>query len=63
MAVLKMTTPSHIGLAGTGISGGFTLLGFLEYATPVMQAISLLIGIAVGVVTFLYYYRKIKRGE
>ena len=51
------------GVAGTTIAGGFTVLGFLSASVPVLQAISLLIGIAVGVVTFAYYWIKIRKGS
>ena len=51
------------GLAGTTIAGGFTVVGFLSNSIPVLQAISLLVGIAVGVVTFVYYWIKIRKGK
>ena len=51
------------GLIGTSVAGGFTVVGFVSNAIPTLQAISLLAGIAVAVVTFIYYYRKIKKGE
>lgn len=51
------------GLVGTSVAGGFTLIGFISNAIPVLQAISLLVGIAVAAVTFIYYYRKVKKGE
>lgn len=57
--------PSHIsgtgpGVVGTSIAGSFTLVGFINTSLPVLQAISLLIGSAVGIMTFVYYYRKVK---
>lgn len=48
------------GVAGTAIAGGFTLTGFLAEHIPVLQAVSLLIGIAVGLITFAYYVKKIR---
>ena len=51
------------GLVGTSVAGGFTVVGFVSSAIPALQAISLVSGIAVAVVTFIYYYRKIKKGE
>jgi hypothetical protein len=48
------------GLIGTGVAGGFTIVGFVTKALPVLQAISLLIGCAVGIVTFLYYLKNIR---
>lgn len=48
------------GIVGTGLAGSFTLVGFINSSLPILQALSLLIGIAVGVVTFVYYFRKIK---
>jgi hypothetical protein len=50
-------------VAGTTIAGGFTVVGFLSNSIPVLQAISLLVGIAVGVVTFVYYWIKIRKGK
>jgi hypothetical protein len=51
------------GLVGTSIAGGFTVVGFVTNSIPVLQAISLLFGIAVAAVTFIYYWRKVKKGE
>lgn len=51
------------GVAGTTIAGGFTVVGFLSNSIPVLQAISLIVGIAVGVVTFIYYWIKIRKGK
>jgi hypothetical protein len=51
------------GVAGTTLAGGFTVVGFLSNSVPVLQAISLLVGIAVGVVTFVYYWVKIRKGD
>ena len=51
------------GLAGTTIAGGFTVVGFLSNSIPILQAISLLVGIAVGVLTFIYYWIKIRKGK
>ena len=38
-------------------------MGFLSASVPVLQAISLLVGIAVGIVTFAYYWIKIRKGQ
>jgi len=38
-------------------------VGFVNSSLPILQAISLLIGIAVGVITFVYYYKRVKKGE
>jgi hypothetical protein len=35
-------------------------MGFIAKAIPILQVLSLLAGIAVAVVTFLYYQRKIR---
>ena len=51
------------GVAGTTVAGGFTVVGFLASSIPVLQAISLLVGIAVGVATFIYYWIKIRKGD
>jgi hypothetical protein len=46
------------GVIGTSVAGGFTVAGFVSSSIPFLQAISLLVGIAVGVVTFVYYWRR-----
>jgi hypothetical protein len=51
------------GIVGTGLAGSFTIVGFIDNSLPILQAVSLLIGIAVGVITFVYYYKKVKKGE
>ena len=51
------------GVAGTTLAGGFTVLGFLSNSVPVLQALSLLVGIAVGIITFAYYLIKIRKGD
>lgn len=51
------------GIVGTSIAGSFTVVGFVSSAIPVLQAVSLLAGIAVAIVTFVYYWRKIQKGE
>jgi hypothetical protein len=51
------------GVAGTALAGGFTVMGFLSNSIPVLQAISLLVGIAVGIATFTYYWIKIRKGD
>ena len=51
------------GVTGTTVAGGFTVVGFLANSIPVLQAISLLVGIAVGVATFIYYWIKIRKGD
>lgn len=38
-------------------------MGFLSASVPALQAISLLVGIAVGIVTFAYYWIKIRKGQ
>ncbi len=48
------------GVIGTSVAGGFTLAGFFASTIPALQMISLLIGIAVGIVTFIYYWRKVR---
>jgi uncharacterized membrane protein YdfJ with MMPL/SSD domain len=51
------------GIVGTSLAGSFTFVGFVNSSLPILQAISLLIGIAVGVITFVYYYKRVKKGE
>lgn len=46
--------------AGTAAIAGWTFAGFLASAIPVLQALSLLIGCVVGVLTAVYTYRRIK---
>lgn len=63
-----MNVQQHIGatapgVIGTSIAGSFTVFGFVTNSIPILQVISLLLGIAVGTVTFIYYWRKIKSGE
>jgi hypothetical protein len=63
-----MSTPQHLsesapGLIGTSLAGSFTVVGFVANTIPILQIISLLAGIAVAVVTFVFYLRKIKKGE
>jgi hypothetical protein len=59
-----MSLQTHVhdtvpGVIGTAAAGGFTLLGFITDAVPILQVISLLAGIAVAVVTFMYYQHKL----
>jgi len=63
MSIQQHMHDSGPGIVGTSVAGGFTLVGFIDNSLPFLQAISLLIGIAVGVVTFVYYYKKVKKGE
>jgi hypothetical protein len=51
------------GVTGASAVGGFTLMGFITDSIPVLQAASLLIGIAVAIVTFVYYWRKVRKDE
>ena len=48
------------GVIGTSVSGSFTVLGFVANSLPLLQALSLIIGIAVGIVTFVYYFKKVR---
>ena len=48
------------GVIGTTAAGGFTLLGFMTASLPVLQFISLVAGIAVAIITFLYYLKRIR---
>jgi hypothetical protein len=38
-------------------------MGFVSAALPVLQVLSLIIGIAVGIMTFIYYWKKAKSEE
>jgi hypothetical protein len=57
MSHLQDTVP---GVIGTCIATGLTITGFIDAMLPALQALSLLAGTSVAVVTFIYYYRKIK---
>ncbi len=50
-----------LGIAGTALAGGFTVTGFVASSVPILQVVSLLVGIAVGIVTFAYYWVKIRK--
>lgn len=51
---------SSDGIAVTILTGGFTLYGFVEKATPILAFIGLIISITVGVLTAINIYRKNK---
>lgn len=50
-----------IGLGST--SGGFTLLGFITQAIPVLQAVSLLVAISSGVLGMCWMFYQYKRSK
>jgi hypothetical protein len=60
MSLNQHMQDSAPGWIGTTVAGGFTIVGFVTKALPILQAFSLLIGCAVGVVTFLYYVKRIR---
>lgn len=51
------------GMVGTSVAGGLTIMGFIADAIPILQVLSLIAGLAVAIVTFLYYQRKLKIDE
>jgi len=60
MSLEQHAHDTAIGVIGTSVAGSFTFMGFISGSVPVMQFISLCVGIAVGIVTFLYYLRKLE---
>jgi lysozyme family protein len=63
-----MSMKQHIADTAPGVTGataasGLTLIGFITDSIPVLQAVSLVIGIAVAGVTFVYYWRKVRKAE
>ena len=63
-----MIVKGHIGdnapgLIGTTTAGSFTVMGFIADAVPIFQVLSLICGIAVAVITFVYYWRKVKKDD
>ncbi len=63
-----MNVPHHVqetapGIVGTTAAGGFTAMGFIADAVPIFQILSLVCGIAVAIITFVYYWRKVKKGD
>jgi sorbitol-specific phosphotransferase system component IIC len=63
MNVQQHVGDSGPGIVGTTVAGGFTFVGFVTSAIPVLQVISLIAGIAVAIVTFIYYYGKVRSHE
>ena len=63
MNIQHAAQDSAPGIVGTSVAGAFTVGGFIEHSIPVLQALSLLLGIAVAVVTFIYYIKKIRSGN
>lgn len=49
------------GVAGCIVASGFTLTGFLVDATPVLQALSLLLGCVAAAVTIAYYVVQLRK--
>jgi hypothetical protein len=45
----------HTGAVGAGATGGFSLIGFAAQALPLLQALSFLMGILVGIATICWY--------
>jgi hypothetical protein len=60
MNVQHHITDSGPGIVGSTVAGGFTVMGFISNVIPVLQVLSLILGMAVAVVTFLYYYNKVR---
>jgi hypothetical protein len=60
MSVGQHIQDSVPGVVGTCIAGSFTVMGFMDVILPTLQALSLLAGICVASVTFVYYWRKVQ---
>lgn len=63
MSLHQHVTETAPGVVGTTAVGGLTMAGFIGDAIPALQFLSLLTGIAVAIITFVYYWRKVKRGD
>jgi hypothetical protein len=63
MSVKQHISDTAPGIVGTSAAGSFTVVGFISNSIPILQAISLVVGIAVALVTFVYYWRKVRKGE
>ena len=53
----------HAGVVGAAVTASTGLVGWLAPAISVLQIISLLISIAVGLLTARHYIRKWRKGE
>lgn len=55
-----MNTPEQVIATGATATGGAFTVGLVAQALPVLQALSFIVGITVGVLTAVYTYRKLK---
>ncbi len=55
-----MTPVEHGGPVGATITLGSAIVGFATAAIPVLQAVSLLVAIVVGLLTAVWYYKRLK---
>ena len=63
MSLSEQVQGTSTGLVGVSTAGGFTVLGFIAESVPVLQAISLVVGIIAALMTTWYYYVKVKQGK
>lgn len=55
-----MSTPEQTIVAGVTTTAGSFLTAVVAQAIPILQALSLIVGITVGILTAVYTYRRIK---
>lgn len=55
MIRLVEAAQNHLGFIGASATGGFSFLGFVAEAIPVLQALAFLTSIAVGIATIAWY--------
>lgn len=55
-----MSAPQQVVAAGSAVTGAGVVAGFLAKAIPVLQFVSLSVGIIVGVMTAVYTWRRLR---
>lgn len=53
----------HAGAVGTSTMAVTGIAGFIAEATPILQFALLCVSLIVGVLTAVYYVRKIRKGD
>lgn len=51
----------HIGAVGASVTGGSAFVGWVVAVTPVLQVTSLFVSTLAGVLTVIWYVRKLLR--
>jgi membrane associated rhomboid family serine protease len=46
---------------GAGVTGSSIFMSFMATALPVVQFIAAVVGVAVGIATFVYYVKRIRK--